>query len=119
MGFPGVMLNFKVTIRRRTSTGLDGLGNPTYGAPTDGLGWDTVYSLMPVRLAFSSKQIVFAIEGERVTPNGLMYYNPPFKILPEDRVITEDGIEYVVTSVITGYGFGAVVDHYEAILDLP
>ncbi len=115
---PIALLNQKVTIKRRQSTGRDSLNNPDYGAPTDGLGWNTVYNEVPVRLAFSSKLIRFVPEGERITPNGVMYYNTDFKLRPEDRVLTADGIEYTVVSVVEGR-MGMTISHYEAILQLP
>lgn len=116
---PVNLLNTLVTVKRRTSTGRDSLNNPTYGPPTSGAGWNTVYTNVSVRLAFSSKGINFAREGERIQPNGTMYYNPGVDIHPEDRVLTDTGIEYVVTSVVPGYIFGKKVDHYEALVQLP
>lgn len=116
---PGALLNQTVTIKRRLSTGRDSLGNPIYGAPTDGLGWSTIYTNIPIRLAFSTKQVRFAPEGERILPTGVMYYNPGPLLKAEDRVLTDDGIEYNIISVQEGVGFGAVVTHYEAILQLP
>lgn len=119
---PNLMLNRSVTIKRRQSTGIDSLGNPTYGEPTAGTGWFTVYNTMSVALAFSSKPIQFAPEGERVTPQGTMYSNTGYTILPEDRVLVTDipvPIEYVVISVVPGYLIGTVVDHYEYLLQLP
>ena len=117
---PPNLLNVTVSIKRRASTGRDVLGNPIYGAPTSGIGWNTVYDGMPVRLAFSSKPIRFAAEGERVLPTGVMYYNLPYALQVEDRVITSDGIEYNVISVVPGYGaIATVIDHYEAVLQLP
>ena len=115
---PSAILNQIVTIKRRVSTGTDSLGNPIYGSPT--LTWSTIYTNMLVRLAFNSKLIQFAPEGERIQPSGVMYYNPGFTIKPEDRVLTNDTqIEYTVISVVSGNTFGTVVDHYEAILQLP
>ena len=115
---PYALLPSSVSILRRTSVGTDPLNNPIYGAPTSGAGWSTIYTNMAVRLAFSSKAIRFVAEGERITPNGVMYYNNSYNINPEDRVLTSDGIEYVVISVVAGQ-VGTVVDHYEAILALP
>ena len=74
------ILNSKVSIRRRESTGRDSLNNPIYGAPTSGIGWVTVYKDMPVRLAFSSKEVRFAPEGERILPTGVMYYNNSYSL---------------------------------------
>lgn len=116
---PVNLLNTTVIIKRRTSTGRDALNNPTYGSPTDGAGWNTVYNGMNVKLAFISKPIRFAPEGERLTPNGTMYYNPGPDIRPEDRVLTDTGIEYTVVSVVPAHIFGKVIDHYEAVLQLP
>jgi len=115
---PIALLSQTVTIKRRVSTGRDSLNNPNYGNPTSGLGWSTIYNSVPVRLAFSSKAIRFVAEGERITPNGVMYYNTGFIIKPEDRVLTADGIEYVVVSVVEGR-MGTSINHYEAILALP
>ena len=115
---PIALLSQKVTIKRRVSQGRDSLNNPSYGSPTGGAGWSTVYNDVPVRLAFSSKAIRFVAEGERVTPNGVMYYNTGPVLKPEDRVLTEDGIEYNVVSIVEGR-MGATINHYEAILALP
>lgn len=116
---PISILNKLVTIKRRLSTGRDSLNNPTYGQPTSGSGWSTLYVNMPVRLAFGSKPIAFAPEGERLTPNGVMYYNSAYLLKAEDRVLTDDSIEYVVVSVVAGHAFGSVVSHWEAVLALP
>lgn len=116
---PTAILNQTVSISRRISTGRDSLNNPIYGTPTSGVGWNTIYNNMPVRLAFNAKPVRFAPEGERILPTGIMYYNAGFDIKAEDRVLTADGIEYNVISVIPGMTFGSVVDHYEAILQLP
>jgi hypothetical protein len=116
---PNNLLNTTVDIKRRVSTGRDSLNNPVYGAPTSGAGWNTVFQAIPVRLAFSSKAVNFAMEGERVQPQGVMYYNTGPTIQVEDRVLTDTGIEYTVTSIVPGYVFGNVVDHFEALLQLP
>lgn len=113
------IFNSLVTIKRRASTGRDALNNPTYGDPTSGAGWSTVYTNMTVRLAFSANALVFAQTGERPNPAGIMYFPPSYALQLEDRVLTADGIEYVVTSIVTGYINNVVVDHYEAILALP
>ena len=115
---PSAILSQNVTIKRRTSQGVDSLNNPNYGAPTGGLGWNIIYNSVPVRLAFSTKAIRFVAEGERIIPTGTMYYNQPYILQPEDRVLTSDGIEYVITSVVEGR-MGLTVDHYEAVLGLP
>lgn len=116
---PVNILNLTVVIRRRQSTGRDSLNNPTYGTPTSGAGWSNAYNAVRVRLAFSSKPVRFAAEGERIQPVGTMYYNPGPDIHPEDRVLTPDGIEYNVVSVVPGYISGTMVSHYEAVLQLP
>jgi len=116
---PNSILNSLVTIKRRTSTGRDALNNPTYGQPTSGSGWATAYSNMPVRLAFSGKDTRFAPEGERILPAGVMYYNKNYTLQPEDRVLTADGIEYNVIGITVGYIASNVIDHYEAVLQLP
>lgn len=117
---PPNILNSTVIVKRRNSTGRDSLNNPIYGNATDGAGWSTVYVDMPVRLAFSGKDITFAPEGERILPTGIMYFNPPFSLQNEDRVLTPDGIEYIVIGMTIGYGpVGKVIDHFEAVLQLP
>ena len=113
------IFNVTVSIKRRvsySSASRDSLNNPIYGAPT--LTWSTVYSAMPARLAFSSKGIEFAPTGERVSPEGVVYYPPEYSLLPEDRVLT-NGIEYVVVSIVPGFRDNQILDHYEAILKLP
>lgn len=117
---PPNILNTIVTVKRRNSTGRDSLNNPTYGPPTSGDGWTNVYVNMPVRLAFSSKNVRFAPEGERILPTGVMYYNQPYLLQAEDRVLTDNAIEYVVIGLTIGYGpIGKVIDHFEAVLQLP
>lgn len=116
---PSSILNQQVVVKRRKSTGLDALGNPIYGAPTGGVGWSTIYPSMPIRLAFSTKMLRFAMEGERVQPQGVAYYNAPYKLKPEDRIVTDDGIEYTVISIQEGQAFGPVVTHFEAVVVLP
>src|SRR4051812_46729904 len=113
MAIPSAILNQTVTVRRRTSTGRDALNNPNYGAPTSGVGWDTVYTKMPVKLAFSTKQVRFAPEGERILPTGVVYYNAQYLLKAEDRVITDEGVEYNVISVQPG-NIGSIISHYEA-----
>lgn len=113
------LLNINVSIYRRASTGRDTLNNPVYGLPTSGAGWSLIYSAVPVRLAFSSEMLEFAMTGERPDPAGVAYINPQYIVQVEDRILTPDNIEYVVTSVVPGYLVAAVVDHYELILCLP
>lgn len=113
------LLNINVSIYRRASTGRDSLNNPIYGTPTSGIGWSLIYSAVPVRLAFSSKALEFAQTGERPTPAGICYISASYSVNTEDRVVTPDGIEYTVTSVVPGYLVAAVVDHYELVLGLP
>ena len=115
---PGIF-NQLVTVKRRVSTGTDSLNNPIYGAPTSGAGWSTLYSNMPARLAFSSKSLQFAQTGERPEPSGIMYCSADYILQSEDRVLTPDGIEYVVSSIVPGYVNNSVVDHFEIILTLP
>lgn len=116
---PPQLLNQIITVRRRTSTGNDSLGNPIYGSPTDGAGWNIVYQNMPVAFAFNTKQVRFAPEGERILPTGVVYYNAGYEVKQEDRIITEDGIEYNVIAVSKGTQGGNVVSHYEAVVQLP
>lgn len=116
---PPFLMNSLVTVKRRTSTGRDALNNPVYGSPTSGAGWSTIYTDMPARLAFSAKAIQFALTGERPTPNGVVYYQTAYNLQNEDRIITSDGIEYIVVSIVPGYLTGNVVHHWEAIVALP
>ncbi len=106
-------------VYRRISTARDSLGNPVYGTPATGIGWNIIYLAMPSRLAFTDKKIEFAHGGERVKPYGTMYFGLGFNILQEDRIITPDNIQYVVTSIRVAYKTGTVIDHYEAIVELP
>ena len=115
---PGLLFN-RTDVYRRTSTGRDSLNNPIYGKPVTGAGWTKTYTAIPCRLAFSSKSIQFAKTGERPSPSGIVYVPAANIILPEDRFLTSDGIQYTVTSVVPGYSFGGVVDHWECICDLP
>lgn len=113
------LLKESVSVYRRISTGADVLGNPTYGDPITGIGWITVYTVMPARLAFTDKKIQFVAVGERVQPEGTLYYASTYTLLPEDRVVTQDNVQYVVTSTRVAYKTaGGSVDHYEAILNL-
>ncbi len=112
--------NLLCTVKRRTDISVasrDVLNNPIYGAPT--ASWNTIYTNMPSRLAFSGKPIQFAPTAERITPNGTMYIPPNYTIYHEDRILTPDGIEYVVVSVTPGYLFNTIIDHWELILELP
>jgi hypothetical protein len=112
--------NIKVQVKRRLDISVasrDTLNDPIYGTPTT--NWSTVYSSMPARLAFSSKPLQFAPTAERITPNGVMYIPNSYQVYHEDRIITPDGIEYVVTSVIPGYLNNNILDHYELSVELP
>ena len=114
------IFNSKVTVKRRLAIGVasrDALNNPIYGAPT--ATWNTIYTNMPARVAFTSKPIQFAPTGERILPIKILYIPPNFTVYHEDRILTADGIEYVVTSVVPGYTNNTVIDHWELALDLP
>lgn len=113
------IFNEKVSVYRRTSAGVDSLGNPTYGEPVTGVGWSLVYECVLVRLAFTDKRIEFSKGAERVLPHGTMYFPAEFDIKHEDRIITAANIQYVVTSLRIGYKTGTSIDHMEAILELP
>jgi len=116
------VFNTTVTVKRRLSIGAasrDALNNPIYGTPTSGAGWSTAYSNVPARLALSSKPIDFAKIGERITPSGVVYIPPEYTIQPEDRVLTVDGIEYTVISVVPGYFQGTTLSHWELLIALP
>lgn len=113
------LLNEDVDVYRRVSTGRDSLGNPVYGTPASGVGWNLIYQAMPCRLAFTDKRIEFAHGGERVKPYGTMYFSQAFALIQEDRIITPDNIQYVVSSIRIAYKTGSIIDHYEAIVELP
>ena len=113
------LLNERVDVYRRVEGGRDSLNNPIYGNPVTGVGWNIVYLAMPVRLAFTDKRVQFARGGERVLPYGTMYFSQDFAVIQEDRIITPDNIQYVVTSIRIAYKTGSVIDHYEAIVELP
>ncbi len=120
MAFPSAFLTDTVTIKRRASIGSasrDALNNPIYGGYTGGLA--TIYTGMPVKLAFSKRDVVFAATGERIEPSGVMYFNAGYTLQQEDRIITSDNIEYVCTGLNTAIVSAGVVDHYECILALP
>lgn len=116
---PPHLLVENVVVRRRIEVGRDSLNNPEYGDATMGEGWNIIYRDMPVRLAFSGKDVRFAPEGERILPTGIMYFNTPYLLKNEDRILTPNGIEYIVIGLTTAYLLGTVVDHHEAILQLP
>lgn len=116
---PGIF-NEEITIKRRVSLAAasrDSLNNPIYGAPT--ATWNTVYSNVPARLAFSAKPLQFAQTAERVTPNGVVYIPADYTIYHEDRVLTSAGVEYVVISVAAGYINNSSIDHWELEVSLP
>lgn len=113
------LLNENVDVYRRVSSGRDALNNPVYGVPITGEGWNLIYRAMPCRLAFTDKRVEFARGGERVRPYGTMYFSEAQQILQEDRIITPNNIQYVVTSIRIAYKTSNVIDHYEAIVELP
>lgn len=122
-----------IDIRRRTqwdssSLSRDSLNNPVYGeVNTD---YQLIYGNVKVRMQFSGKSMVFVATGELIKPSGVMYYPTSMTLLPQDRVITKSapgypdatfpsGIEYVVESFIPAFLINGVVDHYEAVINLP
>jgi hypothetical protein len=114
------LFNESVTIKRRLDVSIasrDSLNNPVYGAPT--ASWTTVYSNMPCKLAFSGTPIEFAPTGERVKPQGVLYYSKDYTLQHEDRILTPGGIEYVLTSIQTAYMTSQVISHMEGNLELP
>lgn len=113
------LLNENVDVYRRAATSRDALNNPVYGSPIAGAGWNIAYSAMPCRLAFTDKRIEFAGGGERVKPYGTLYFSADYTVVQEDRIITPDNIQYVVTSIRIAYKTGSIVDHYEGICELP
>lgn len=113
------LLNEKVDVYRRVAGSRDSLNNPVYGTPITGVGWNLIYRAMPSRLAFTDRRIEFASGGERVKPYGTMYFSEKYALRQEDRIITRDNIQYIVSSIRIAYKSGAIVDHYEAICELP
>lgn len=113
------LFNETVDVYRRVSIGRDSLNNPDYGTAITGAGWNQTYSKMPCRLAFTDKRIEFAHGGERVKPYGTLYFSQDFDLLQEDRIITSDNIQYVITSIRIAYKTGSIIDHYEGICELP
>lgn len=114
------VFNSKVQVKRRLGIAVasrDSFNNPIYGAPTT--TWNTIYTNMPARLAFSAKPLQFAPTAERITPNGIIYIPANYQIYHEDRIITSDGVEYVVVSVVSGYLNNNVLDHFELKVELP
>lgn len=112
--------NIKVTVKRRLGIAVasrDSMNNPIYGEPT--ATWDTIYTNMPARLSFRAKPLQFAPIAERVTPNGVIYIPSNYTIYHEDRIITPDLVEYVVTSVAVGYINNQIIDHFELEVELP
>jgi hypothetical protein len=114
-----------VKIKRREATDTasrDALNNPVYGNPVDG-PWSTIYEDMPCKLAFSSKEMVFVSTGERITPGGIMYVPPEYKIYQNDRVIYKNSdckeIQWIISDVAPGYQGGKVLSHWECKLLLP
>jgi hypothetical protein len=116
------VFNTTISISRRPAVGVasrDILNNPIYGVPTTAPYWQTIYSAVPARLAFSAKPIEFASTAERITPNGVIYIPADYTVYHEDRALTIDGIEYVVVSVVPGYVLNNVIDHWELQVALP
>ena len=120
---PPFLFTETCNVLRRTSQGRDSLNNVIYGAPTSGAGWSTIYTNMPMKLAFSSKAIQFATQGERPEPSGIVYFGPSFTLYDEDRIVTTTNpsyeVEYVVTSVVPAFMPPNVVNHWEATISLP
>ncbi len=117
---PAIYSDILQEVKRRTdwlTASRDIFNNPVYGAPIS--GWNTIYSNIGVRLAFTGKEMFFAATGERVIPAGIMYYPPTMILYPEDRILTSDGIEYVVTGIVPAYVANGILDHWEAKLELP
>jgi hypothetical protein len=94
------LLNENVDVYRRVTVTRDALNNPVYGVPITGAGWNVVYNAMPCKLAFTDKRISFEHGGERVKPYGTMYFSQDFALLQEDRIVTPDNIQYVVSSIV-------------------
>ena len=113
--------NTTVQVMRRLSLAAasrDSLNNPVYGVPTQA-PWYQVYAAMPARIALSAKPLEFAQTSERIIPNGVVYIPANYTVYHEDRLLTTNGIEYVVTSVVPGYVISTVIDHYELQIALP
>jgi hypothetical protein len=121
--------NTTVTVKRRANaTPLSGasgaitvasrdiFNNPVYGAPAT---WTAVYSAMPCRLAFKDRGVQFAPTGERIQPTGTLYYPAEYNLYQEDRIVTADGIEYVLTGINDAYLTPTTLSHHEGELSLP
>lgn len=114
------LYNKLITVKRRLDISVasrDIFNNPIYGTPTT--GWSTPYTNVPARIALSAKPLKFESTAERITPRGVVYIPPEFTVYHEDRIITPDGIEYVIVSVVPGYLNNNVIDHWEIEIDLP
>lgn len=120
-----------IDVRRRTqwdssSLSRDSLNMPVYGeVNTD---YQLVYENVNVRMQFSGKTMVFVATGELIKPSGVLYYPTTITLLPQDRIITKSapgypaattGIEYVIESFIPAFLINGVVDHGEAVINLP
>jgi len=112
--------NTSVIVKRRLDVSVasrDSFNNPVYGAPTS--SWNTVYSSVPCRLAFSADSIEFSPTGERIKPSGTLYFGTEYTLRQEDRIITTNGIEYVVTSLQAAMATPFLQSHWEATVELP
>jgi hypothetical protein len=114
------LLNEQAIVKRRTDVSVasrDSFNSPIYGTPTT--NWSVIYSALPCRFAFSKRKIEFKPTGERVEPQGVLYYPADYTIGPEDRIINSAGVEYVVTSTQIAYQTPNVISHMEADIELP
>ena len=114
-----------VNIKRRpatTTASRDSFNNPVYGDPTT---WPVVLAGIPIRLAWSGKQMKVSSTGELIYPSGTLYYSRNYILMPEDRIVTVQtpgvpiGIEYVIEAIYPSYILHGVVDHYEGAVHLP
>ena len=114
-----------VSVKRRvdvSSASRDLLGNYIYGDPST---WNYVYQNIPVRLAWSGKQLRVSSTGESIHPEGIGYCSTSIILQPEDRLVTvfstgvPVGIEYIITACWPSYLGNLLLDHYEFSLSLP
>jgi len=119
---PAILSDTVDVLRRADSPAVDVLNNPNYGDPSS---WNSVYTGIKVRLAWSGKGMQIKNTGELIYPTGVGYIPKQYTIKPMDRIITKKtpgntiGIEYVVEAVYPSYILHGVVDHYEINLHLP
>lgn len=112
------------SVRRRSSSGLNELGEPTYGKSST---WSVVYSTLPCRFASKAANVEYRATGERNAPTYSLYVasNTPLQV--QDRVFigsdfsgTGTTQEFVVSGArVALSSTGAGISHLEYDLQLP